>query len=72
MIKHASKMICIDPTNNTTKYNFMLTSVLVVDDFGEAVPVAWAISNREEAEVMKVFFKSLNDCCGQEISKTFL
>lgn len=56
MQKYAKKIICIDSTHCTTQYDFLLTTVLVLDDFEEAVPVAWAISNREDAEILYVFF----------------
>ena len=54
MIQHSNTMICADSTHSTTQYDFLLTSLLVIDDFGEAVPVAWAVSNREDTEVLSV------------------
>ena len=69
MIKYASKTICIDSTHNTTQYDFMLTTVLVLDEFEEAVPVASAVSNREDAEILEVFFQSsVKRCCGQNFT----
>ena len=68
MIKHVSKIICVDSTHNTTQYDFMLTTVLVLDEYEEAVLVAWAVSNREDAEILEIFFKSVRDSCGQDFS----
>ena len=34
------KIICIDSTHGTNAYDFYLTTVLVVDEFGEGYPVA--------------------------------
>ena len=56
MLYH-SKMMCIDFTYKTTEQDFYLTSILVIDDYEEAIPVAWAISNREDADIMEIFFK---------------
>ncbi len=38
----ADKVICIDATH----------SVLVLDEFGEGVPVAWAISDKEITDII--------------------
>ena len=55
MTKYSTKIVCIDSTHKTTRYDFPLTTVLVLDESEEAVPVAWAISNREDAELLEVF-----------------
>ena len=33
-------------------YDFMLITVLVIDEYGEGIPVAWAISNREDTAML--------------------
>ena len=43
-----SNVICVDATHGTNIYDFYLISVLLVDEFGEGIPVVWAISNRED------------------------
>ena len=45
MRQFGSDVICLDATHDTNIYD--LISVLVVDEFGEGIPVAWAISNKE-------------------------
>ena len=37
--------VCIDSTHGTNQYDFKLITLLVVDDYNEGIPVAWAISN---------------------------
>ena len=54
-----SKVICIDATHSTNMYDFLLITVLVVDEFGEGVPVAWAISNREDTNTLSLFLEQL-------------
>lgn len=38
----------MDATHSTNHYSFKLVTVLVLDDFGEGIPVAWLISNKED------------------------
>ena len=59
MIKFIEKGICIDTTHKTNQYDFQLLTLLVVDDFGEGVPVGWMISNREDGLVIIEFLKSI-------------
>lgn len=66
--KFGHKMIFIDSTHKTTQYDFQLITVLVLDDYGEAVPVAWAISEKEDQETLTVFFDSVKAACGKDIA----
>ena len=70
--KYASKLICVDATHGTTAYDFQLMTVLVIDDYDEGIPVAWLISNKESADVLRVFFKSLRDTCGDVQTEYFM
>ena len=56
MTKFGSNIICVDATHGTTMYDFLLITVLVVDEYGEGVPVAWALSNREDQTALVEFF----------------
>ena len=42
------RVICIDNTHGTNSYDFHLTTLLVVDEFGEGYPTAWCLSNRTD------------------------
>ena len=53
------KGICCDSTYGTIGYDFKLTSLLAVDDFGEGFPVAWYLSNHEDFNTMEVFLEKL-------------
>nr|XP_002123387.1 uncharacterized protein zf(c2h2/swim)-1 [Ciona intestinalis] len=66
----AQKMICIDSTHSTTK--FLLTTIMVIDDFGEAIPTAWIISNREDAELLTRAFSALKHKCGDIMTDIFM
>eukprot|EP00112_Aurelia_sp_Birch-Aquarium-sp1_P017283 Seg3990.3 transcript_id=Seg3990.3/GoldUCD/mRNA.D3Y31 product="hypothetical protein" protein_id=Seg3990.3/GoldUCD/D3Y31 len=61
MRNFAHKGICCDATHGTTGYDFKLTSLLIVDEFGEGFPVAWCLSNREDFSVLKVFCEQVKE-----------
>lgn len=46
--KFASKGVCTDSTHGTTGYDFLLTTVMVTDECGEGLPVAWCLSNHKD------------------------
>ena len=56
--------ICIDSTHGTNAYDFMLNTVLVIDDFGEGFPVAWCLSNHEDFTTMVIFFNEIKKNSG--------
>ena len=63
--KFSSKGVCIDSTHGTTGYDFLLTTLMVTDECGEGLPIAWCISNHEDFTHMCLFFTVLKENCGQ-------
>ena len=61
---YGHKCICMDATYGVNLYDFMLTSVLVIDEFGEGIPVAWAITNREDTAILVQYLQSLKQKVG--------
>ena len=57
MMMYGAKGILVDTTRGTTQYDFLLITVLVVDDHGEGLPVAWAISDKEDLNAITQFFE---------------
>ena len=47
--QHGSNVICADATHGTNMYDFLLITILTMDEYGEGIPVGWMISNREDA-----------------------
>ena len=46
-------------------YDFNLITVLIViDEFGEGIPVAWAIANREDMTMLIEFLKAIEKRTG--------
>ena len=70
--KFAHKGVCCDATHGTTAYDFKLTTLLVMDEFGEGVPIAWCLSNHEDFTHMCVFFKMIKRNCGRLSPKWFM
>ena len=54
----------MDSTQSTIQCNFLLTTILVIDNHREELPVTWAISNREDTEILTVFMRSLKGANG--------
>jgi hypothetical protein len=54
-----NNIICIDSTHKTTGYDFLLITLMVVDEFCEGFPVAWCLSTREDQAVLNIFFGEL-------------
>ena len=59
LCKYGNMCVCMDATHGTNMYDFNLITVLVIDEFGEGIPVAWAITNREDSAVLIEFFKAI-------------
>lgn len=70
--KFSKEAICIDSTHGTNIYDFYLITVLVLDDYKEGIPVAWLISNREDAAVLRQFFSKIKEQCGDISTNVFM
>ena len=68
MMKHASKIVCIDSTHGTNQYDFLVTTVLVLDEYEEGIPVAWMISNREDTDILQFFLQELKEMCHKNLT----
>ena len=70
--KFSKEAICIDSTHGTNIYDFYLITVLVLDDYKEGIPVAWPISNREDAAVLRQFFSKIKERCSDISTNVFM
>ena len=62
--KYGGACICMDATHGTNMYDFKLITVLVQDDFGEGIPIAWAITNREDTLMLGEFLNAIKKTTG--------
>ena len=72
LIKYGNQCVCMDATHGTNAYDFNLITVLVVDSFGEGLPVAWAIANREDVTILVEFLKTIKERTGPIKTRWFM
>ena len=53
--------MCITTTYKTNMYDFFLVTLLVIDDFGEGLPVSWIITNHEDGVVLSYWLKAISE-----------
>ena len=63
--KFGCTAVCIDSTHGTNAYDFNLTTILVIDEYGEGLPVGWMISNREDKQMLTEFFRAIEQRAGK-------
>ena len=54
----------IDATYKINDYDFNLITFMVLDDYQEGIPVAWALSNREDKLVVINILQAIKEVCG--------
>lgn len=59
--KFGNHIVCIDSTHGTNIYDFHLTTLLVVDEFGNGIPTAFCISNKKDTATWITFFEKIRD-----------
>ena len=56
--------ICIDATHETNAYDFNLITIVVIDEYGEGIPVGWMLCNRKDSMAIIPFFAAIKQRCG--------
>ena len=59
LIQQGRSIVRVDATHCVTKYKLLLVTVLVADQFGEGLPVAFPIRSNETEETLIKFFTAL-------------
>lgn len=67
-----TEKICIDSTHGTNLYDFQLTTLVVIDEFGSSFPCAYCISNKVDTIFMSSFFRALKNVIGLLECKVFM
>ncbi len=70
--KFGSSIICIDTTHGTNQYDFLLATLMVVDESGEGIPATWMLSNREDVLMFMIFFQAIKDRVGEIKAEYFM
>jgi len=64
LLKHGHRCVCMDATHGSNMYDFKLITVLVLDEFGEGILAAWAITNREDTTMLVEFLRAIRQRTG--------
>lgn len=70
--KFGNFTVCIDSTHQTNHYGYPLNTLMVIDEYGEGIPVAYLLSNRETGDVLKVFFSAVKAQVGHLEPEVFM
>jgi len=72
MAKYGDEIICMDSTHGTNMYQFLLTTIMVLDEHGEGLPVAWAITNKEDTNVLIQYLTAVKERVGNISPRIFM
>ncbi|CAG9828164.1 unnamed protein product, partial [Diabrotica balteata] len=72
LMQFGNNVIAIDSTHGLNSYDFELTTVLVVDDWGEGFPGACMLTNRKDSHIFAVFYQKLKEQIGILKPKSFM
>ncbi|XP_065214382.1 uncharacterized protein LOC135841371 [Planococcus citri] len=64
LLQEFGKMICMDGTHGISPYGFVLHTILVIDEFQEGIPAAFAISNKSDLPTMKAYISIVKKAVG--------
>ncbi|KAJ8968824.1 hypothetical protein NQ314_002086 [Rhamnusium bicolor] len=56
LMKFGKNIVAIDSTHGLNNYDFLMTTLMVVDEFGEGFPVTYMFSNRHDTHTIILFF----------------
>lgn len=59
----SARPVFMDATHGVIKYGYKLVTLLVMDDHGKGVPVAWGFLEHERAEDYETFLAAVNSEC---------
>ncbi|KAJ8909974.1 hypothetical protein NQ315_008989 [Exocentrus adspersus] len=72
LLNFGNRKICIVSTHGTNAFDFLLTTLLTVDEFGEGVPVAFLLSNRVNRKTIGNFFQLVKSKVGMITTDVFM
>ena len=63
-MSHSAGGVCTDATYKVNDYNINLITFMVLDDFQEGIPVASALSTREDKSSLVHILNAIKEICG--------
>ncbi|KAL4082867.1 hypothetical protein QTP88_029521 [Uroleucon formosanum] len=70
--KFGNEKICVDSTHSTTEYDLLLTSLVIVDEFGNAFPCCFCFTKKKDTKTWTTFFTKVKEKTGIITTKTFM
>ena len=67
--KFGNNAVCMVSTHGTNAYDFNLIAAIVIDEYGEGIPVLWAISNRQDTDTITAVLKAVETRSGRVTPK---
>lgn len=55
------KKVCIDCTHGLNSYRYQLFTIMIVDEYGNGIPVSYCFSNRCDTYMMEIFLKAVKE-----------
>ncbi|XP_026477710.1 uncharacterized protein LOC113383674 [Ctenocephalides felis] len=72
LMEFGADKLCVDGTHGTNGYGYHLHTLVVVDEFGSGIPVAFCFSNRQDEVILKIFFQEIYKSVGLIKTTTFM
>ena len=69
--RFGNNAVCMDTTHGTNAYDFNLITAVVIDEYGEGIPVMWAISNRQDTDTLITVLRAVEMRSGQVTPRWF-
>lgn len=67
--KFGGNIICVDSTHGLNPYDFELTTILVIDEFGRGFPTAFMFTNKKDTYINEIFFNEVKRVVGEKKPK---
>ncbi|GFW53368.1 MULE domain-containing protein [Trichonephila clavipes] len=70
--KFGNNIVCMDSTHGTNGYNFLLSTILVIDDKCEGFPVCFIILNKQDHVIFQYALTKIKECGLNIEAKVFM
>jgi hypothetical protein len=70
--KFGPNHICIDGTYKTNAYDFHIITLMTLDNLNEGFPCAFLITNREDGDILKIFYSKIKERVGVISTRVFM
>ncbi|GFX27998.1 MULE domain-containing protein [Trichonephila clavipes] len=70
--KFGNNIVCMDSTHGTNGYNFLFSTISVIDDKCEGFPVCFIISNKQDHVIFQYALTKIKECGLNIEAKVFM